>query len=80
MTNMNLNTSFMKRLERFTYFFEEWGPMNVRGVQKAFRFISPSLAEHRLERLRELRLVQHRMVISTIFWYEAYRIWSLRPF
>lgn len=119
-------------------------PMSVREVQKALHFSSPSLAEHHLERLRDLGLVQKQdvgghyflvnevkigvlrhfvklgrllfpkyffyavfsttlyvvyltsimqgfsqeslfitvfwAVISTILWYEAYRIWSLRPF
>lgn len=119
-------------------------PMSVREVQKALHFSSPSLAEHHLERLRDLGLVQKQdvgghyflvnevkigvlrhfvklgrllfpkyffyavfsttlyvvyltsimqgfsqeslfiivfwAVISIILWYEAYRIWSLRPF
>jgi len=119
-------------------------PMSVREVQKALHFSSPSLAEHHLERLRDLGLVQKQdvgghyflvgevkigvlrhfvklgrllfpryffyavfsttlymiyltsimqgfsreslfitvfwAVISATLWYEAYRIWSLRPF
>ncbi|UCE57446.1 MAG: ArsR family transcriptional regulator [Candidatus Bathyarchaeota archaeon] len=118
-------------------------PMSVREVQRALRFSSPSVAQHHLERLRELGLVkkqtagggyflvskikvgvlQHFLrlgrllfpryffyavfsttlyliyiamfmqsftrenlfvaifgaVVSIIFWYEAVRIWSLRP-
>ena len=118
-------------------------PMSVREVQRALRFSSPSVAQHHLERLRELGLVekqtagggyflvskikvgvlQHFLrlgrllfpryffyavfsttlyliylvmfmqsfsrenlfvavfgaVVSMIFWYEAFRIWSLKP-
>lgn len=118
-------------------------PMSVREVQRALRFSSPSVAQHHLERLRELGLVQKQnvggcyvlvakvkigvlrhfvklgrllfpryffyavfsttlyviylavfmqnisreslfialfgAVVSIIFWYEAYRIWSLKP-
>jgi len=119
-------------------------PMSVREVQKALRFSSPSVAQHHLEQLRELGLVQKQNVgghyllanevkigvlrhfvklgkllfpryffyavfctafyvayllmlmqgftrenlfiicfgamVSAIFWYEAIRVWSLRPF
>jgi len=119
-------------------------PMSVREVQRALHFSSPSVANHHLEQLRELGLVQKQhadgnyslvsdvkigvlrhfvkfgrllfpryffyavfsttcyviylllysqafarenlfillfgAVVSAIFWYEAIRIWSLRPF
>jgi len=119
-------------------------PMSVRQVQKALRFSSPSVAQHHLERLRDLGLVQKQdvggtyllatevkigvlrhfvklgrllfpryffyavfsttayftyilllmqeltreslfiiffgAIVSIIFWYEALRIWSLKPF
>jgi predicted DNA-binding transcriptional regulator len=119
-------------------------PMSVREVQKALHFSSPSVAQHHLEQLRELGLVQKQdigshyllinevkigvlrhfvklgrimfpryffyamfsttfyiiyllllmqgftrenlfiitfgAIVSAIFWYEAVRIWSLRPF
>ena len=119
-------------------------PMSVREVQRTLRFSSPSVAQHHLEQLRELGLVQKQEVggdyflagdvkigvlrhfirlgrllfpryffyavfstasfvayilafmhgslrenlfiislgaiISAIFWYEAIRIWSLKPF
>lgn len=119
-------------------------PMSVREVQKALHFSSPSVAQHHLEQLRELGLVQKQEVgghyslvsevkigvirhfvrlgrilfpryffyavfsttfyliyllllmqgftrenlfiiifgaiVSAIFWYEATRIWSLKPF
>ena len=119
-------------------------PMSVREVQKALHFSSPSVAQHHLEQLRELGLVQKQdvgghyslvsevkigvlrhfvrlgrilfpryffyavfsttfyliyllllmqgftrenlfiiifgAIVSAIFWYEAIRIWSLRPF
>jgi len=119
-------------------------PMSVREVQKALRFSSPSVAQHHLEQLRQLGLVQKQdiggdyslvgevkigvlrhfiklgkilfpryflyavfsttfylvyvltlmhgftrenlfillfgAIVSVIFWYEAVRVWSLRPF
>ena len=119
-------------------------PMSVREVQKALHFSSPSVANHHLEQLCELGLVQKQdigghyslvsevkigvlrhfvklgkllfpryffyavfstafyvayllvlmhgftrenlfiisfgAIVSAIFWYEAIRIWSLRPF
>lgn len=119
-------------------------PVSVREVQRALHFSSPSVANHHLEQLRELGLVQkqdiggHYVLISevkigvlrhyvklgkllfprfffyavfstvfyvaylvftgigfsreslfiivfgaivcAIFWYEAYRVWSMRPF
>ncbi len=119
-------------------------PMSVRQVQRTLRFSSPSVAQHHLERLRELGLVQKQAVggsysltaevkigvlrhfvklgrlmfpryffyavfstasfftyilvlmqgltrenlfviffgalVSIIFWYEAFRVWSLKPF
>ena len=120
-------------------------PMSVREVEKALRFSSPSVANHHLEQLRELGLVQKQdiggqyvlvsevkigvlrhyvklgkllfpryffyalfstvfyvayllflvqdwfmrenlfiaifgAIVCAIFWYEAYRVWSMRPF
>ncbi len=119
-------------------------PMSVRGVQKALRFSSPSVAQHHLEQLRDLGLVKKEdvggnysltsevkigvlrhfvklgklifpryffyavfattfyglylltlmqsysrenlfilifgAIVSAVFWYEAARIWSLRPY
>jgi len=119
-------------------------PMSVREVQKALHFSSPSVANHHLEQLRELGLVEKQdiggyyllvsqvkigvlrhfiklgkllfpryffyavfsttlliayllflmqgftrenlfilsfgTIVSAIFWYEAVRVWSLRPF
>ena len=119
-------------------------PVSVREVQRGLHFSSPSVANHHLEQLRELGLVQkqdiggHYLLVSevkigvlrhyvklgrllfpryffygvfstvfyvayllflmegftrenlfiisfgaivcAIFWYEAYRVWSLRPF
>jgi len=118
--------------------------LSIREVQKALHFSSPSVAQHHLERLRQLGLVKKHdtggqyslvsevkigvlrhyvklgkllfpryffyavlstafyaiyllfliqeitreslfiitfgAIVSAIFWYEAYRIWSLRPF
>ena len=119
-------------------------PVSVREVQRALHFSSPSVANHHLEQLRELGLVQkqeiggHYVLVSevkigvlrhyvklgkllfpryffyavfstvfyvayllflfqgftrenlfiisfgaivcAVFWYEAYRVWSMRPF
>ena len=119
-------------------------PVSVREVQRGLHFSSPSVANHHLEQLRELGLVQkqdiggHYLLVSevkigvlrhyvklgrllfpryffygvfstvfyvayllflmegftrenlfiisfgaivcAIFWYEAYRVWSMRPF
>jgi predicted DNA-binding transcriptional regulator len=119
-------------------------PMSVREVQKMLHFSSPSVAQHHLEQLRDLGLVQKQdvggnyllasevkigvlrhfvklgrllfpryffyavfstafyvtylfvllqgftrenlfimafgAIVSAIFWYEAFRVWSLKPF
>jgi DNA-binding transcriptional ArsR family regulator len=119
-------------------------PMSVREVQRILRFSSPSVAQHHLEQLRELGLVEKQdvggsyslvsevkigvlrhfvklgkmifpryffyalfsttfyvayiavlmhgltrenlfilsfgAIVTTIFWYEAARVWSMRPF
>ena len=120
-------------------------PMSVREVQRKLRFSSPSVANHHLEQLSDLKLVQKQEVggqyslvsevkigvlrhyvklgkllfpryffyavfcsvfylsfifflvrdffvrenlfilffgaiVCIIFWYEAYRVWSMRPF
>jgi DNA-binding transcriptional ArsR family regulator len=119
-------------------------PVSVREVQRALHFSSPSVANHHLEQLRELGLVQkqeiggHYLLVSevkigvlrhyvklgkllfpryffyavfstvfylayllflfqgftrenlfiisfgaivcAVFWYEAYRVWTMRPF
>ena len=119
-------------------------PMSVREVQRALHFSSPSVANHHLEQLRELGLVEKQdigghyflisevkigvlrhfvklgkllfprfffyavfsttfymiyisflmqgftrenlfillfgAIVSAVFWYEAIRVWSLRPF
>ena len=119
-------------------------PVSVREVQRALHFSSPSVANHHLEQLRDLGLVEKQeigghyvlvsnvkigvlrhyvklgrllfpryffyavfstifyvaylalflqdfgrenlfiisfgAIVSAIFWYEAYRVWSMRPF
>ncbi len=128
----------------YWYLLKTGKPVTVREVQHALRFSSPSVANHHLEQLRELGLVEkqevggHYMLVSqvkigvlkhyvklgrllfpryffyalfttvfyvlflvfllqglsrenlfmvsfgaivcAIFWYEAYRVWSMRPF
>lgn len=119
-------------------------PLSVREVQRLLHFSSPSVAQHHLEQLRQLNLVEKResggdyalvgevkigvlrhfvklgklllpryffyavfstsfyllysiflmrgftretlfitvfgLIVSVVFWYEAYRAWRLRPF
>ncbi len=128
----------------YWYLLKNGKPVTVREVQRALRFSSPSVANHHLEQLRELGLVEkqdiggHYLLVSqvkigvlkhyvklgrllfpryffyalfttvfymlflifllqgfsrenlfmisfgaivcAIFWYEAYRVWSMRPF
>jgi DNA-binding transcriptional ArsR family regulator len=128
----------------YWYLLKNGKPVSVREVQRALRFSSPSVANHHLEQLRELGLVEkqeiggHYVLVSqvkigvvrhyvklgrllfpryffyavfctvfyaaflvfllqgfsrenlfmisfgaivcAIFWYEAYRVWSMRPF
>jgi DNA-binding transcriptional ArsR family regulator len=128
----------------YWYLLKNGKPASVREVQRALHFSSPSVANHHLEQLRELGLVEkqeiggHYVLVSQvkigvlrhyvklgrllfpryffyavfstvfyvaflvfllqgysrenlfiisfgaivcgIFWYEAYRVWSMRPF
>ena len=134
----------------YWYLLKNGKPVSVREVQRALRFSSPSVANHHLEQLRELGLVEkqdvggHYVLVSevkigvlkhyvklgrllfpryffyalfstifyvgylalflmtyssellllrenlfiisfgaivcAIFWYEAYRVWTMRPF
>jgi DNA-binding transcriptional ArsR family regulator len=128
----------------YWYLLKMGKPVSVREVQRALRFSSPSVANHHLEQLRELGLVEKQdvgghyelvsqvkigvlkhyvklgkllfpryffyalfstifyiaflalfltslsrenlfiitfgAIVSAIFWYEAYRIWTQRPF
>jgi predicted transcriptional regulator len=42
-------------------------PMSVREIQKALHFSSPSVAQHHLEQLREMGLVQKQEVGGPFF-------------
>ncbi len=128
----------------YWYILKNGKPVSVREVQRALHFSSPSIANHHLEQLRELGLVEkqdiggHYVLVSqvkigvlrhyvklgkllfpryffyavfstifyvaylalflqsfsrenlfiisfgaivcAIFWYEAYRVWTMRPF
>jgi len=128
----------------YWYLLKNGKPVSVREVQRALHFSSPSIANHHLEQLRELGLVQKQEVgghyvlvrevkigvlrhfvklgkllfpryffyalfstvfylayllvlfdgftrdnlfivsfgaiVCAIFWYEAYRVWGMRPF
>jgi len=55
-------------------------PMSVREVQRALRFSSPSVAQHHLERLRELGLVQKQTAGGYYFLAEKVKIGVLRHF
>jgi len=54
--------------------------MTVREVQKALRFSSPSVAQHHLEQLRELGLVQKQDVGGSYFLTSEVKIGVLRHF
>lgn len=129
----------------YWYLLKNGNPVSAREVQRALRFSSPSVANHHLEQLRELGLVEKQdigghyvlvnqvkigvlrhyvklgkllfpryffyalfttvfyaayllfltqnwltrenlfitvfgAVVCAIFWYEAYRVWTMRPF
>lgn len=55
-------------------------PMSVRDVQKALHFSSPSVAQHHLEQLRELGLVQKQDVGGSYFLVNEVKIGVLRHF
>jgi len=128
----------------YWYLLKNGKPVSVREVQRTLRFSSPSVANHHLEKLRDLGLVEKQeigghytlvsqvkigvvrhyiqlgkllfpryffyavfctvfyvsflafllqsfsrenlfiisfgAIVCVIFWYEAYRVWSMRPF
>ena len=55
-------------------------PMSVREVQRALRFSSPSVAQHHLERLRELGLVQKKTASGSYFLASKIKVGVLRHF
>jgi DNA-binding transcriptional ArsR family regulator len=55
-------------------------PMSVREVQRALRFSSPSVAQHHLEQLRELGLVQKQNVGGDYFLVGEVKIGVLRHY
>ena len=55
-------------------------PMSVRQVQRALRFSSPSVAQHHLEQLRSLGLVQKKDAGSVYFLVNEVKIGVLRHF
>ncbi len=55
-------------------------PMSTREVQKALRFSSPSVAQHHLEQLRQLGLVQKQDVGGNYFLTSEVKIGVLRDF
>ncbi len=55
-------------------------PMSVREVQKTLRFSSPSVAQHHLEQLRSLGLVQKQEVGGNYFLTSEVKIGVLRHF
>jgi predicted DNA-binding transcriptional regulator len=55
-------------------------PMSVREVQKTLRFSSPSVAQHHLEQLRELGLVQKQEIGGSYFLTSEVKIGVLRHF
>jgi hypothetical protein len=55
-------------------------PMSVREVQKVLRFSSPSVAQHHLDRLCELKLAKKESVGGTYILVNEVRIGVLRHF
>ena len=55
-------------------------PMSVREVQRALHFSSPSVAQHHLERLRELGLVEKQAAGGAYFLASKVKIGVLRHF
>jgi len=55
-------------------------PMSVREVQKALHFSSPSVAQHHLEQLREMGLVQKQDVGGHYYLVDEVKIGVLRHF
>lgn len=55
-------------------------PMSVREVQRALHFSSPSIAQHHLDRLCELKLVQKQNVGSSYLLISEVKIGVLRHF
>ncbi|MDI6905397.1 MAG: ArsR family transcriptional regulator [Candidatus Bathyarchaeia archaeon] len=55
-------------------------PMSVREVQRALHFSSPSVAQHHLEQLRELGLVQKQNIGGHYFLVSQVKIGVLRHF
>ncbi|MEM2440403.1 MAG: hypothetical protein QW493_04225 [Candidatus Bathyarchaeia archaeon] len=55
-------------------------PMSVREVQKALHFSSPSVAQHHLEQLREIGLVQKQEVGGHYYLVSEVKIGVLRHF
>jgi predicted DNA-binding transcriptional regulator len=55
-------------------------PMSAREVQKVLKFSSPSVAQHHLEQLRELGLVQKQNVGGQYFLATEVKIGVLRHF
>jgi predicted DNA-binding transcriptional regulator len=55
-------------------------PMSVREVQRALHFSSPSVAQHHLEQLRELGLLQKQDVGGNYFLASEIKIGVLRHF
>jgi hypothetical protein len=54
--------------------------MSVREVQRALRFSSPSVAQHHLDRLRELGLVKKQAAGGSYFLPEKVKVGVLRHF
>ncbi|MEM1563929.1 MAG: hypothetical protein QW161_04580 [Candidatus Bathyarchaeia archaeon] len=55
-------------------------PMSIREVQKALHFSSPSVAQHHLEQLREIGLVQKQEVGGHYYLIGEVKIGVLRHF
>src|SRR3990172_1035090 len=64
----------------YWYLLKNGKPVSVREVQRALRFSSPSVANHHLEQLRELGLVQKQEIGGHYFLINEVKIGVLRHY
>jgi len=64
----------------YWYLLKTGAPQSVREVQRALRFSSPSVANHHLEQLRELGLVEKQELGGHYFLVNEVKIGVLRHY
>ena len=67
-------------VEVYWYLLKSGNPQSVREVQRALHFSSPSVANHHLEQLRELGLVEKQEVGGHYFLVNEVKIGVLRHY